>query len=374
MQWKALFTGDVVCRQSPPDNWLSPEFVQFMQLHAVRSCNFEAPVQGKGMPIRKAGPHLSQHPGTPAILESAGFNIINLANNHIYDYGPQALSATIAAFANATCVGAGKNFEEAYALQTISVQGIQVGLLSFCEAEFGALTISRRNDAGYAWINHPVVSGLVMDARKKTDVLLIQVHAGVEQTDVPLPEWRARYRELIELGADAVIGSHPHVPQGWEIYKGRPIFYSLGNFWFDSDSNHALWNTGIVISLSFNDAAYTGFEVMGIKKEGLQIVPCREEWFSTHLATINNLLEEPLYTDTINKLAQTLWQQYYRSYYDYALKGIHTKVSFGQVLKTFIKRLFLKKHAELDSALLLHNIRIESHRWIVERVLEANNH
>ena len=60
------------------------------------------------------------------------------------------------------------------------------------------------------------------------------LHDGIEYIDIPLPEQRERYRDFVDYGADGVFVHHPHVPQGWEVYKGRPIFYSLGNFFFNS--------------------------------------------------------------------------------------------------------------------------------------------
>jgi poly-gamma-glutamate synthesis protein (capsule biosynthesis protein) len=378
MQWKALFVGDIVISGKPHGQFPSPAFSSIMKDHAICSCNFEAPIEGKGQPIKKAGPHLQQPANAVAYVEDAGFNVVSLANNHMYDYGPEALTATIAAFKNAITVGAGMNFEEAYALKKINVRGINVGFLSFCEAEFGALTVNSINQSGYAWINHPKVNSLVIEARKSVDVLILQCHAGVEEVDVPLPQWKERYKELVRMGADAIIGSHPHVPQGWELYEGKPIFYSLGNFYVDLQSNNPLWNTGLAISLTFNNADFESFDVIPIRRiygknpDG-EIAINQDEHFQKHLNNINSLLQEPAYSKTIDDIAIKLWNEYYRNYYDIALRGIHGSVGFNSVVKRFIKRILSKKSADLNSALLLHNIRIESHRWIVERVLEMQN-
>jgi poly-gamma-glutamate capsule biosynthesis protein CapA/YwtB (metallophosphatase superfamily) len=373
MQWKALFVGDIMMKQLPKAGFLSPGFSVIMQEHAFRSCNFEAPLQGKGQPIKKAGPHVNQHPEAANYVEREGFNLVTLANNHIYDFGADALAATISSFSKVTTVGAGNSFDEAYALKKLSIHGITVGFLSFCEAEFGALTVNSINKAGYAWINHPGVNSLIIESRKSVDVLIIQTHAGVEQIDIPLPEWRERYKELIRLGADAVIGSHPHVPQGWEIYNDRPIFYSLGNFYFDMASDHPLWNTGLAVSLAFDDAKFTGFTVIPIKKSAGKIELNEDKFFAQHLDNINKQLQEPVYSKTVNDTVSSLWEKYYRSYYDMSLQGIHARVPLTKAFKTFVKRLFFKNKIELNSALLLHNIRIESHRWVVERALAMQN-
>ena len=96
-------------------------------------------------------------------------------------------------------------------------------------------------------------------------MLIVQVHAGVELLDVPIPEWRAKYRQLIDLGADVVIAHHPHVMQGIEEYKGKLICYSLGNFYFDYPSNHPQWNTGAMLTLDFQHKQRVGYDFQVIK-------------------------------------------------------------------------------------------------------------
>ncbi len=353
----------------PQGQFLSANFSAILKDHAIRSCNFEAPVKGYGQPIAKAGPHLAQHAGAPSLLEEAGFNVINLANNHIFDYGEPGLRHSLEAFRTAVCTGAGKTPQEAYALKRMQVGTVTVGLLSFCEAEFGALTLYHTEGAGYAWVNHPSVNELVKNAKQEVDVLLVQCHAGVEQIDLPLPEWRARYRELVQLGADAVIGCHPHVPQGWETYLGKPIFYSLGNFYFDSNSDHPLWNKGIAVSLLFDKDRLVSFDVIRLSRSGNMIDLHDEPTFIAHLSHLNDLLNEPGYNKAIQQIALELWNKYYRDYYSVALHGIDSKVSLPQSIKTFVKRVFFRRKTNIHFALLLHNIRIESHRWIVERAL-----
>ena len=87
-------------------------------------------------------------------------------------------------------------------------------------------------------MNDLKVNHIILDAKKELDYLFILPHAGVEYTDAPVPELIARYRDFIDYGADGVIASHPHCPQGWETYKGKPIFYSLGNFLFNSKNTY----------------------------------------------------------------------------------------------------------------------------------------
>lgn len=370
MRWKAFFGGDLVVHQLPGQELLSPDLSAFLKEHAVRAINFEAPLKGYGSPIRKAGPHLHQHPESASLAESAGFNVINLANNHIFDYGAEALEATIQAFKNSICVGAGRNAAEAYALKQMEMNGVKVGFLSYCEAEFGAITLNHQQSAGYAWINHPSVDASIMEAKKSVDVLLVQCHAGVEEMEIPLPEWRERYRGLIRAGADAVIASHPHVPQGWETFMGKPIFYSLGNFYFDAESNHPLWNKGLAVSLEFEGASLVNFNVLALERKGSQLQFSNDAAFQQYLKHLNTILEEPAYSAAMRTAALQLWDSYYRNYYNIALQGINETVSLTESVKRSVKRLLFTKKAGMNHELLLHNIRIESHRWLVEKALE----
>jgi len=97
---------------------------------------------------------------------------------------------------------------------------------------FGVINPENENSSGFAWINHPKSNKIVGESKKKVDFLIIQIHAGEEDLHLPQPEWRKRYKEIINLGADLIIGHHPHIPQPVEFYKGKMIVYSLGNFYF----------------------------------------------------------------------------------------------------------------------------------------------
>ena len=93
----------------------------------------------------------------------------------------------------------------------------------------------------------------IIKARKECDYLIVIPHAGLELFDLPLPELKSLYRHFIDMGADAVIGGHPHVPQCWEIYKEHPIVYSLGNFCFDDNCIDKLWYFGLIAELICKD-------------------------------------------------------------------------------------------------------------------------
>lgn len=160
-----------------------------------------------------------------------------LANNHALDYGSEALSDTIRVLDEAGILhaGAGENLDQAKALKTIEAGG----------KTFGFLAASRVFPKGYwaAGPDHPgmltaydstVLLEEIQKARESCDFLTVYVHWGIERRTEPESYQRTLGQQYIDAGADLVIGSHPHVLQGIEYYKGKPIVYSLGNFVFGS--------------------------------------------------------------------------------------------------------------------------------------------
>ena len=172
-----------------------------------------------------------------SILQEIGPDIVTLANNHALDYGKEALSDTIRVLDEAGILhaGAGENLDEAKALKTIEAGG----------KTFGFLAASRVFPKGHwaAGADHPgmltaydstVLLEEIQKAEKSCDFLTVYVHWGIERKTEPESYQRTLGQQYIDAGADLVIGSHPHVLQGIEYYKGKPIVYSLGNFVFGS--------------------------------------------------------------------------------------------------------------------------------------------
>lgn len=367
---KLLFTGDIYIQNKPGKKILSEKMQNLFSEHNIISCNFEAPVGTKELrKIPKVGSHLLQPEFTSTILKEAGFNFFSLANNHIYDYGEKGLRNTMFSLQDNVISGAGMDFNSAYQLKKITIKDNVLGFLSFCESEFGALIITDENRGGYAWINHSSVNKSITDAKKECDILIVQAHTGVEEIEIPLPEWRQRYRELIDLGADIVIGHHPHVPQGWEIYNNKFIYYSLGNFYFDMHSNQKYWNNGLIVSVEVYDKKVTGVNSIPVKRINNQVEINEDQQFAEYLEYLCRILNYPEYIKLADKVVIELWNSRYKKYYTSAMNGLSESDSLFRILNIIGRRLFLKNNKNKNLLLLLHNIRIESHRWAVQRAL-----
>lgn len=361
-----LFFGDFVC-QEPRELKFSPEVSSLIAASDVVYCNCEAPIRGFGSPVAKSGPALTQSPDSPHRLEEAGFNLIGLANNHMMDMGDGGCVATINGFHKAKTLGAGKK-SKIYDVEKIEACGMTLGFLSLTHKEFGTLDdVASDDKQGTAWINSSAVNKSIINAKETCDYLFILPHAGVENVDVPLPEWRLRYKEFIDLGADAVIASHPHVPQGWEEYKGKPIYYSLGNFIFDSFSktHGPYWNKGLGVKVTIEDDGKFSYQTINVRYENhvLEIENSREtEVHNRYLCTL--LMDTKAYNEVLEKAIDTLWRDEYQLYLLRGLGG----VSMNTSKNTFIHSAYgvLKG---MDMPMLLNNFQCESHRWAIERYL-----
>ena len=378
---RLLFFGDFV-KKNNCANIFSNRVKDIVSLHDIISCNFEAPIiNNDSVPIEKKGPNIFQSEDSIKILVDNGFNLFSIANNHIYDYGQKGLEITLNKLKDILYCGAGLDFNSAYELKIKVINNIKIGFLSFCESEFGALIDDKYNRGGYGWVNHHLVNNIILQSKGRVDKLIVQVHAGVEEIEIPLPEWRYRYRELVDLGADTVIAHHPHVPQGWEIYNDKPIFYSLGNFYFDSESeDFDLWNKGYAVSLVLDRDNKITFNVITIKKDN-NIIDLAEddEVYKNYLDYLCNLLERKNYTDKVDDMIFDLWENRYKNRFfqssqEYRIKANPKDRSIMNRIKCCVKLLipgynFFQVGPFTDETFLLHNIRFESHRWVVERYL-----
>ncbi len=219
----------------------------------LRIVNVEVPLTTRKHPIVKSGPHLSAPPQVADLLKGR-FEVALLANNHILDHGPQAALDTIEALhkRGLRTVGAGPNHEQASRPLIIKAKGFSVAILNVCEHEFG---VAGKDSAGGAGLRPFHLIRQIIDLRAKHDIVLVFTHGGNEMNPLPSPRVAAMNRAFAEVGASAVINTHPHVPQAVETWKGTPIAYSLGNFVFDSSRERdSLWWVGMPVLLKFAEA------------------------------------------------------------------------------------------------------------------------
>lgn len=171
------------------------------------------------------------------IMNEMGIDIVTMANNHILDFGPEGITDSIAALneAGIKYVGVGENLEEAKKLEIIEIGGRKIGFLGTSRVYMAADWAAGTNHPGVFSTYDPTLPiEEIKKADELVDYLVVYVHWGVERETIPKDYQRTMGKLYIDAGADAVIGSHPHVLQPLEYYDGKPIMYSLGNFVFGS--------------------------------------------------------------------------------------------------------------------------------------------
>jgi hypothetical protein len=182
-------------------------------------------------------------------LSRAGINVVTLANNHLQDCGPSGVLETLNALSNANvfALGAGTNERTAHEPIILQAGAMRIGLLGYYWNRRTAATADR---PGSAMDPPEFLEADIRGLRKYTDRIVVTFHWGVPYEREPSPEDRAKAYFAVHCGADAVVGHHPHIVQPFEIYRGCPIFYSVGNFAFGSGNSRA---EGLLVGLRFED-------------------------------------------------------------------------------------------------------------------------
>jgi len=195
--------------------------------------NLEGPISSRG---RNQGSKYSFR-ANPEVIEGiqyAGFDLFSLANNHIFDWGRDALEDTMLILSSSSInfSGVGKNYEDANRVTVIKKKGYLVGFLSFTNL-YPKTLFATDKKSGISEYDEKKILERIIAIRKEVDVVVVLLHWGNEYETNSNNTQKKFARELIDVGADMVVGHHPHVAQEVEKYKNGIIAYSLGNFVFD---------------------------------------------------------------------------------------------------------------------------------------------
>jgi len=224
--------------------------------------NWELPIGGSLNPQpRSSGQRILAYPKSPYVLQKWAPGFAALANNHILDAGEDGFVKTIQTLNRMgfTTLGAGRTWEEI--THPVLWEGSQ-GRLAIVNWVFPETHPDWMCVPGpYCWPGLEEAGRIIQDLKRKTDWVLLLVHWSDEVFPYPRPQDRAIARELVSMGADLIIGHHPHVVRGMEIVDSCPVFYSIGNFYFsDIPDSHGGWITrqaprnreGLGIQVSFS--------------------------------------------------------------------------------------------------------------------------
>lgn len=348
------------------------DFLPFIRNANIAITNLEAPLLKNGNPIKKTGPAIKAIPETIEAMKYAGFNLLTLANNHIMDFGAEGLLNTLKLCDEneISFVGAGENYQKASQTLYKEINDLKIAFINFTENEW-----STTDD--YAPGAHPLnpVANYytILEAKKNADFVFVIVHGGHETYELPSPRMKQTYRFFVDAGADAVIGHHTHCYSGYEVYKGAPIFYSLGNFLFDSKTTRPdSWYSGFAVRLFLSKIERPSFEIIPYEQNnlivGIRILNKQEKVrFTNELEKLNTIIQDDfLLEKKFNAFIHDELEKTYRSF----LEPINKK-PFRVLQKLGVLPSMLSKKKK---RLYLNLIRCESHRDVVIKILNDDSH
>lgn len=283
----------------------------------ISVANVEAPLTDQGHPADKTVA-MKSPPGTAKELARIGLDVATVANNHAMDFGIDGMrqNKQVLADADLLCVGTGENLEAAMKPVFVEKNGIKVGFLAF-SSTLAIGTSAGPNRPGVAPIRiqvsylldasiceeqpgtAPYVVTKVIDeeldralnvverVEAQCDSLIVALHWGVpEGWATPAQGWLADYQQplghaLIDAGADVLLGSHPHVAHGIEVYKNKPILYCLGNF-----TSH-YFAKGRVVEISRSIGGFS-FDPGGFDLSRYEQIPEHGKAFAARIAIMGN--------------------------------------------------------------------------------------
>ena len=209
----------------------------------------------------------SMNPEATRVLKNIHADIWSIGNNHTMDAGREGVISTrkIAADLGCRTIGAGLNETEASQPVYLDEAG---GIGMFCVSYMNECIPATATEPGtFSWDDLDAIKRRIDEIKARCRWCIVVSHGGEEFTSLPIPYTRDRYLKFLELGADVVVGHHPHVPENYELFdNGKAIFYSLGNFIFDTNYQrvHLYTDVGVLLKLIFTEEKMD-FEAMGIQ-------------------------------------------------------------------------------------------------------------
>lgn len=286
--------------------------------------NFETTVASdKDTPITKIGPNLFCSKNAVQALRYVGFDCVTLANNHFRDYGDVGVDNSLNLFEEIGLdyVGGGRNIDDAQKVLYKEIKGATLAIVNVCESEFN---IASDISGGSAPLDLIAIYRNILQAKEKSNYILVIVHGGHEKYQLPSPRMQNTYRWFIDIGADAVVNHHQHCMSGYEVYDNKPIFYGLGNFCFDLENKTASnWNYGYMVELNLesDNVGFTLYPYIQYHQTPA-ISPIDNNEIAADLAKLNAIiLDSTLLKSEFEKLCRSKYD-----WLDHVLQPYHSRL------------------------------------------------
>ncbi|MFH1215535.1 MAG: CapA family protein [Pseudomonadota bacterium] len=331
--------------------------------------NLESPLITQNSPIVKSGAILGANSTCINGLKSAGFDLVNLANNHILDHGVGGIAQTVKICQenNIFTVGVGRNEVEASKVFIANIKKKKIGFIGIAEHEFSVAT---RFSWGAAPLDLICNSRTISENKKKVDYLIVLLHAGNEHYPYPSPRLKNICHFFAENGADAIIVQHTHCVGCYERFKGTHIVYGQGNFVFFSQCNKKSFFEGILIKLSLNT-----------KNQDVEIdfIPFKQSYQALGVREMDPEDKEMFFREFEERSQRVLDDDFlHNRWLDFCLEKRNEYVSYlrghGRILTYLNKIGFIG--SRINSNKLLTSVRnvvlCEAHREVLETLFYNN--
>lgn len=210
------------------------------------------------------------NPSRVKVMQELGADIAILANNHVFDFTEQGLTDTLTTLQDAgiATIGAGNNLKEASAIHYVELEHCTVAYIAATRVEWSAQTqpaTKKRMGVFYTANDTDLLCKRVAEAKENADYVVVCMHWGTEGTS-ELEGYQTSVGDLlIESGADIVVGDHPHQLQGVKFVEDKPVFYSLGNYWFSRKEEYTMLLNVLVAGDKY-----------GVRQARYQVIPAQQ--------------------------------------------------------------------------------------------------
>ena len=325
-------------------------------------------------PIKKAGKALCNSDKVLDLAKFMGFDAVTLANNHFADFGQGAVKESLELIENRNLdhVGAGVSLYDSQKILYKTINGVNVAFINACEHEF---TIATSSKGGCNPLNAISLYYNIIEAKQKSDDVIVIIHGGHEEYQLPTPRMQQMYRFFVDAGASVVVNHHQHCYSGYEVYKGCPIFYGLGNFSFDGNvlgSN--TWNEGYMVKLLIEDTVT--FELIPyIQNEDTVGITLMDEEqmkvFQDKVQKLNNIISDPgRLEEAMKQMAESKRDKYMRPLKPYQYGPLLKMIKYHIIPKKLAKKLVPEYMTPERKLMLKSYFQCESHQEVMNNLLE----